>query len=92
MSVSARWPQAVQEYQPIASRRFRIDIAFVEKRIAIEVDGWAYHGKHRSAHAKDRQRQNLLVSNGWRVLRFTTGEIFGDMPAVLAMIQTVLDG
>lgn len=90
-SVSARWPQAVQEFQPIESRKFRIDIAFVEQKIAVEVDGWAYHGKHRSSHAKDRQRQNLLVLNGWRVLRFTTGEIFGDMPAVLAMIQTVLD-
>lgn len=89
--VSARWPHAVQEFQPIANRKFRIDIAFIEQKIAIEVDGWAYHGKHRSAHAKDRQRQNLLVSNGWRVLRFTTGEIFGDMPAVLAMIQTVLE-
>lgn len=90
-SVSARWPEAVQEHQPIDGRRFRIDIAFVERKIAVEVDGWAYHGKHRSAHAKDRQRQNLLVAEGWRVLRFTTGEIFGDLPSVLAMIQCVLD-
>lgn len=91
-SVSARWPEAVQEHRPVVGRRFRIDIAFVERKIAVEVDGWAYHGKHRSAHAKDRQRQNLLVMEGWRVLRFTTGEIFGDLPSVLAVIQSVLDG
>ncbi len=90
-SVSARWPEAVQEHQPIDGRRFRIDIAFVERKVAVEVDGWTYHGKHRSAHAKDRQRQNLLVAEGWRVLRFTTGEIFGDLTSVLAMIQCVLD-
>jgi len=91
-SVSARWPQAVQEFQPIKDRKFRIDIAFVDERIAVEVDGWAFHGKHKSAHARDRQRQNLLVLYGWRVLRFTAGEIFGDMPSVLAVIQSALDG
>lgn len=90
-AVSARWPQAVQEFQPIEGRKFRIDIAFVEEKVAVEVDGWTFHGKHKSAHAKDRQRQNLLVLNGWRVLRFTAGEIFGGMPSVLAMIQSVLD-
>lgn len=91
-SVSARWLHAVQEFRPIEGRKFRIDIAFVEEKIAIEVDGWAYHGKHKSAHAKDRQRQNLLVANGWRVLRFTAGQIYADMPAVLAMIRSVVEG
>lgn len=90
-SVSARWPHAVQEFRPIERRKFRIDIAFVERKIAVEVDGWAFHGKHRSAHAKDRERQNLLVLEGWRVLRFTAGQIYGDLPSVLAMIQGVLD-
>jgi len=91
-AVSGRWPEAVKEHSPIEGRRFRIDIAFVEQRIAIEVDGWVYHGKHRSAHAKDRKRQNLLVQHGWRVLRFTTGEIFNDMPAVLVTIEALLTG
>jgi very-short-patch-repair endonuclease len=90
-SVSAIWPQAVQEFRPIDGRKFRVDIAFVENRVAIEVDGWAFHGKHRSSHAKDRQRQNLLVLNGWLVLRFTAGEIFGDMQSVLDLIESMLN-
>ncbi len=88
-AVSGRWPEAVKEYSPIEGRRFRIDIAFVKQKIAIEVDGWEFHGKYKSAHAKDRKRQNLLVQHGWRVLRFTAGEIFSDMPAVLGMIEAV---
>lgn len=90
-TVSSRWPEAVKEHAPIEGRRFRIDIAFVAQKVAIEVDGWAYHGKHRSAHAKDRKRQNLLVQHGWRVLRFTAGEIFNEMSAVIGTIEAVLN-
>ena len=48
----------------------RIDVAFREQRIAIEVDGFAYHSD-RARFQRDRSRQNLLVGLGWTVLRFT---------------------
>lgn len=59
----------------VPNRRFSLDIAIPHLKIAVEVDGWQYHGKHKSAHTKDRERQNLLTLNGWRILRYTAKQI-----------------
>jgi very-short-patch-repair endonuclease len=50
--------------------RYRLDFAYPEPRVAIEVDGWRYHAS-RAAFEADRQRDALLLSAGWAVLRFT---------------------
>ncbi len=59
-----------------------IDIAFPERRIAIEVDGRAFHSDA-ARFARDRRRQNLLVQEGWTVLRFTWTDVV-DRPRVVA--------
>lgn len=47
-----------------------LDAALLGLRLAIEVDGRAWHsGVDR--FQRDRTRQNLLVAAGWTVLRFT---------------------
>lgn len=50
--------------------RYRIDLAFPAHRIAIEVDGWAWHSDV-SRFRADRRKGNDLVAAGWTVLRFT---------------------
>lgn len=60
----------------IPNRRFEIDIAFTAEKLAVEVDGWQYHGKYKSGFHRDRIKQNLLVCEGWRVLRFTAKQIY----------------
>lgn len=60
-------------------RRFEIDIAFPELKIAIEVDGYRYH-RADDRFQTDRTKQNALISAGWRVLRFTWADI-DDRPA-----------
>jgi very-short-patch-repair endonuclease len=49
---------------------YEVDLAFPDQRVAVEVDGWAWH---HDAHTfrNDRRRQNGLVLAGWMVLRFT---------------------
>lgn len=90
-AVSELYPEARREYPgAVPGRRFRIDIALVEEKIAIEVDGWQYHGKHKSAHQADRERQNLLAVHGWLILRFTAGQIFRDVQATLATIDAAV--
>jgi very-short-patch-repair endonuclease len=42
-------------------------------RLALEVDGRAYHGRDR--FNSDRRRQNALVADGWTVLRFTWDDL-----------------
>jgi very-short-patch-repair endonuclease len=83
--------QIVPEYPgSVPGRRFKLDIAFPDQKVAIEIDGWAHHGKHKAAHAKDRDRQNLLVLSGWRILRYSIGQIANDMDLCLSQIETLL--
>jgi very-short-patch-repair endonuclease len=66
-----------------------IDVAFVGRRLAIEVDGWAWHSDiDRFAH--DRRRQNTLVLAGWTVLRFTWHDLISRPQAVVAEIRAAL--
>ena len=91
MFVRSSYPEAVREYQgAVPGRRFRIDVALLNEKIAIECDGWQYHGKFKSAHEADRERQNLLAVAGWLVLRFTAGQIFKDLAGVSATINAAV--
>jgi very-short-patch-repair endonuclease len=49
---------------------FYIDIAFKQRKLAIEIDG-RLHETDEDLFESDRWRQNALVADGWRVLRFT---------------------
>jgi very-short-patch-repair endonuclease len=63
----------------------RIDIAFPEALLAIEVDGWAWHMDAERAQV-DKRRQNALVRNGWTILRYTWHDLVGRPNGVLAEI------
>ena len=47
-----------------------IDVAFVRERLAIEIDGWAWHHTP-GRFQRDRNKQNDLTDLGWIVRRFT---------------------
>lgn len=69
---------------------FEIDVVFEADRVAIEVDGWAWH---RDAHRqrRDAERQNVLVNAGWHVLRFTWHTLVEDPDGVIRQIRAALD-
>lgn len=54
--------------------RHRVDFAYPDLRIAIEVDGFEVHGTPAALQA-DLERQNRLVAAGWTVLRFTWRDV-----------------
>lgn len=62
-----------------------IDIAFPDVRVAIEVDGWAWHMDAVRAQA-DKWRQNTLVRAGWTILRYTWHDLLERPSVVLAEI------
>jgi very-short-patch-repair endonuclease len=66
-----------------------VDIAFAGIRLAIEVDGRAWHSAS-DRFQRDRTRQNRLVNAGWTVLRFTWHDLDTDMPGVISTIRTAL--
>lgn len=49
---------------------YRVDVAFVCEKVAIEADGWAFHTDS-EVFQIDRKRQNAIALLGWKVLRFT---------------------
>jgi very-short-patch-repair endonuclease len=73
----------------VSGRVRRIDVAFPEQRLAIEVDGRAYHASSQRFQT-DRTRQNELVNGGWRVLRFTWADIRHRPEMVIAQIRAAL--
>lgn len=69
--------------------RYEVDLALPAARVAVEVDGWAWHSDvERFRH--DRRRQNELVLAGWTVLRFTWDDLTNRPDAVLSQIRTAI--
>ena len=62
--------------------RVRFDLAYPDRRLFVELDGWAVHGT-RAAFEHDRHRQNGAVRAGWRPLRFTWLDV-EERPAFVA--------
>jgi very-short-patch-repair endonuclease len=73
----------------VGGHRFRPDIAFPDVRLAVEVDGWAYH-RTKEQRDSDVERDNLLMLAGWRVLRFTWEDVRDRPEYILATIRSVL--
>ena len=68
---------------------YLIDIAFPHERVAIEVDGWAFHSDHQ-AFQSDRARQNWLALRGWQVLRFTWLDVTSQPDRVVAEVRAAI--
>jgi very-short-patch-repair endonuclease len=68
---------------------FELDFAFPGRRIAIEVDGWAWHWDV-DRFREDRRRQNMLEVAGWTVLRFTWHDLTHRPVDVIAQINDAL--
>ena len=68
---------------------YLVDIAFPGLRIAIEVDGWAFHSD-RQVFQSDRVRQNQIALLGWQVLRFTWFDLTERPQRVLAQIRRAI--
>ncbi|TDT34240.1 endonuclease domain-containing protein [Naumannella halotolerans] len=69
--------------------RYLADLVFSVARLIVEIDGYATHGT-RNAFESDRERQNALVLDGWRVLRFTWRTLTSQPDVFLAQIRHAL--
>ncbi|WP_041822502.1 endonuclease domain-containing protein [Alkalihalophilus pseudofirmus] len=66
--------------------KYRIDIALVSHKLAIEADGKAFHSSPQQK-ARDKRRDAFLRNNGWRVMRFSGRQIFRELNSVLDRIE-----
>jgi very-short-patch-repair endonuclease len=70
-------------------QRWTIDFAFPDAKLAIEIDGWAWHtdvDRFRS----DRRKGNALVGAGWQLLRFTWHDLVYRPHSVVAEIRAAI--
>jgi very-short-patch-repair endonuclease len=68
---------------------FYVDVVFRKLKLVIEIDGRLYH-TGAEVFESDRWRQNLLVLNGWCVLRFTWTMIEDHPEKVIAMVREAI--
>lgn len=68
---------------------YLVDVAFPQHKVAIEIDGWAFHSDVADFVA-DRTRQNKLALLGWQVLRFTWWDLTQRPERVIAVIRQAI--
>lgn len=92
--LTQRWPkEAVAELTNVVpGRRFRLDVGFPAHKLAVECDGWEWHGKHKGDFQRDRERDRLMTLQGWRILRFPASQIRKDPWGVLEQVNLALGG
>lgn len=72
-------------------RRVRLDAAYPEARVAVELDGAAFHGS-REARERDLRRDTALAALGWVVLRFSYARLMADPEGCRREIEAVVRG
>jgi len=71
-------------------RRYMPDLVWRRERVLVEFDGWRYHSG-KAAFERDRARQNdLVVDDGWLVVRVTSKMLRLRPERVLVLIATAL--
>ena len=64
----------------------RPDLYYPDAHLAIEYDGATHH----ESLAADNRRQNRLIDSGYRLLRFTAGDVLDAPAAVVSIVRRAL--
>lgn len=73
----------------IDGQDYFVDILFRRLRLVVEIDGREFH-IGAEVFESDRERQNLLVLHGWRVLRITWAMITDEPDRVLELVREAM--
>lgn len=83
-------PYSYQHEVRIGRKKYLIDFAYPDVKLAIEVNGYEFHASPAS-QASDMFRRNQLSLAGWSVLEFDWTRVVKDAPAVAIEILTKLE-
>ena len=83
-------PRPECEYKFLKDRRFRMDYAWIEDKVFLEVEGGVWVGGHTrpSVFVKNLEKYNLAAMNGWRLLRVEPKQLLTN--ATILMIKAAL--
>jgi hypothetical protein len=74
----------------VRGRLFNVDCLWPDARLVVELDGRAAHGT-RKAFEADRERDRLMLADGWRVMRITWAQLRDEEKAVAADLCAALN-
>lgn len=84
-------PEPVTEHVFARPRHWRFDYAWVEQKVALEVEGAVWTGGRHTRGAgflRDMEKYNTATVLGWRVLRCTPKTLAA--PETFGLLQSVL--
>lgn len=85
------WPFHVIPAGEAKERRWSLDFAWPAQRVVVEVEGWSHRAPGEgSRYVSDIAKYNTLTLAGWKLLRFTPGQIAGDPVGVVAIIEELV--
>jgi len=67
----------------------RVDFAYPDRRLAIELDGSRWHSIERDV-ARDDRRERRIVAGGYRIMRFTWRDVHETPEVVVAEVKSAL--
>lgn len=76
---------------PVRGRLLKPDCMWPEQRLLAELDGREVHRTDR-AFESDRQRDRILLVEGWRSTRITWRQLRGERPEIAADLRELLEG
>lgn len=68
---------------------FRLDVAWIRFKVAVEVDGYEFHSG-RETFESDRLRDQQLQAQGWAVARVTWRQLDENPENVVATVRRIL--
>jgi very-short-patch-repair endonuclease len=88
--VRGRLPEPLVDHAiPVAGGLvLHADLAYADARIVLDYEG-DVHRVDRATWLRDLQRRELFEDAGWRVIRVTSADLFGDPDALIARLRTL---
>ncbi len=68
---------------------YEVDFLWRDRKLVVEVDGYAFHSS-RSSFERDRRRDRNLQAKGYHVIRVTWRQLIGEPEAVIAALAAAL--
>lgn len=84
---------AVLEFRFDEKRRWRFDVAWPDRKLAVELHGGTWQqGRHQrgAGFTRDREKMRAAIAQGWRVLEFTDQDLRERPAQVVEQVRGVL--
>ena len=96
MNTFPNLPEPDRQLKPLKGRKYKLDFAWAYPtiKLGVEIQGGSFtRGGHNTGvgQARDYEKNNLLVQDGWKMLYFNTQQL-KDLDACVLITAEVLTG